>query len=373
MNHLLKDSSVHFFHLAKLIILSISFHSCDAQPTGPMVVDLSNKIIEPKSYFIMYTSEPILLDGKADDAAWLSAEYTDDFIDIANGAIPHLHTQVKMLWDDANLYIFAKLEEPHIAANITKHDSIIFHDKDFEVFIDPDGDTYNYFELEINALNTTWDLYLDRPYRVNGYALDEYEISGLNTAVYTKGTINEPSDIDQYWSVEIQIPITSVMPRVYDPVKAGDMWRMNFSRVHWDQVFENGRYRRIRNEQGQLKKEYNWVWTPQGSINMHMPEMWGFVYFMDENTNETYPKEVDLCDEQIAYAAFREMRSKPLKELRNKPEGYRKKIDFMGCENQLFPGEFIKTHKGFELVLILPKSDGKLIIDQNGYLTKHND
>jgi|GEM_PF-5265226 len=43
--------------------------------------------------------------------------------------------------------------------------SYVFYDNDFEVFIDPDGDTHRYYELEINAFGTEWDLFLDRPYR----------------------------------------------------------------------------------------------------------------------------------------------------------------------------------------------------------------
>src|SRR3712207_6853585 len=32
-----------------------------------------------------------------------------------------------------------------------QHDAIIYHDNDFEVFIDPDNDTHQYFEIEVNA------------------------------------------------------------------------------------------------------------------------------------------------------------------------------------------------------------------------------
>ena len=62
------------------------------------------------------------------------------------------------------------MEEPHVWGTLTKHDSVIFHDNDFEVFIDPNGDTLEYYEFEINALNTGWDLFLDKPYRQGGRA-----------------------------------------------------------------------------------------------------------------------------------------------------------------------------------------------------------
>lgn len=34
-----------------------------------------------------------------------------------------------------------------------------------QIFIDPDANNHLYFEIEINALGTVWDLLLMRPYR----------------------------------------------------------------------------------------------------------------------------------------------------------------------------------------------------------------
>ena len=75
-----------------------------------------------------------------------------------------------MLWDDDFFYIAAALEEPHVWATLTEHDSVIFQDPDFEVFLDPDGDNHSYYEIEINALGTVWDLRLVKPYRDGGPA-----------------------------------------------------------------------------------------------------------------------------------------------------------------------------------------------------------
>lgn len=61
-----------------------------------------------------------------------------------------------MLWDDNYLYIGAVLEEPNVWADITKHDAIVYNNPDFEVFIDPDGDGQNYFEIEANAIGVNF-------------------------------------------------------------------------------------------------------------------------------------------------------------------------------------------------------------------------
>jgi len=51
-------------------------------------------------------------------------------------------------------------QEPEIWANITEHDQVIFQDNDFEVFVDPASSSHYYKELEINALASTWALYV---------------------------------------------------------------------------------------------------------------------------------------------------------------------------------------------------------------------
>ncbi len=183
-----------------------------------------------------------------------------------------------LLWDDRYLYIGAELEEPHVQGTYTRRDSYIFHeDNDFEVFISPDGTNHDYAELEMNALNTVWDLRLKKPYRDGGVAEDEWDIPGLKTAVHVNGTINNPRDFDRGWTIEIAIPWEiakalnvkpSTMPR------DGDQWRMNFSRVEWRFEIVKGKYVRRRD-----RREDNWVWSPQGVVDMHRPETWGYVQF----------------------------------------------------------------------------------------------
>ena len=56
-------------------------------------------------------------------------------------------TRAKVLWDDKNIYFGAYLDEPHVWAKLKHRDTIIFIDNDFEVFIDPDGDTHAHYEL----------------------------------------------------------------------------------------------------------------------------------------------------------------------------------------------------------------------------------
>lgn len=242
------------------------------------VLTLAGLRAEPRTYDCPRASTPIVIDGRLDDPSWTAAPWTADFMDIVGDAKPQprFRTRAKMLWDDEYFYVAAEMEEPHVWATLTKHDSVIFHDNDFEVFIDPDGDTHEYYEFEINALNTGWDLFLDKPYRQGGKARNDWEIPGLRTGVHIRGTLNNADDRDSGWSVEIAFPwkVLGEFAHKPAPPNPGDEWRVNFSRVEWQHEVIEGKYRKVSNT-----KEDNWVWSPQGVINMHVPEKWGRVHF----------------------------------------------------------------------------------------------
>lgn len=218
------------------------------------------------------------------ESAWRRADWTEDFIDIEGASKPApLHrTRVKMLWDAQHLYILAELTEPHIWGTLRQHDTIIYRDNDFEVFIDPDGDTHQYFEIEVNALNTVMDLFMSKPYRNGGQAMLTWDVKRLRTAVRINGTLNNAGDTDSSWTVEMAIPFQSLAffnTRITP--EDGTTWRINFSRVQWETDIRDGQYvKRPRTP------EYNWVWSPQGAINMHAPEKWGYLQFSDRAVGE---------------------------------------------------------------------------------------
>jgi hypothetical protein len=240
--------------------------------------------ITPKTYLCNRTEKPLEIDGALTEPAWQKAEWTEAFVDIEGSLkpAPRLRTRAKMLWDDRYLYVAAELEEPDIWGTLTQRDAVIFHDNDFEVFIDPDGDTHQYYEMEMNALNTVWDLLLVKPYRDGGPPVNGWDIHGLKTAVLVHGTLNQPGDIDTSWSVEIALPWDALRECAHRdaPPRDGDRWRMNFSRVEWRATAHGMTYSKLLEEKtGKPLPEDNWVWSPQGLINMHYPEMWGFVQF----------------------------------------------------------------------------------------------
>jgi len=240
----------------------------------------------PLGYTALHTAGKIQVDGKVDEEAWTAAKWTAAFVDIQGDSLPRpeFETRAKILWDDEYLYVAAKLEEPHVWGTKTARNSRIYDDNDFEVFIDPDGDGKNYYEIELNALNTVWNLLLFRPYSQGGGGLIPHDLKGQLTGVHVQGTVNDPGDTDEYWTVEFAFPWSSLAEYAGTdcPPKAGDRWRINFSRVEYGHKIVDGRYQRDAHKTGGGNHpEANWVWSPQGKINMHIPEMWGYVRFSE--------------------------------------------------------------------------------------------
>ncbi len=267
----------------------------------------------PKAYVVHYTIDSLIIDGKPEEKAWSETPWTDDFIDIEGVKIPKYRTRVKMLWDAVYFYFYAELEEPHIWADISKRDAVVFYNNDFEIFIDPDGDTHNYYEFEMNALNTIWDLFLTKPYRDSGLVLNNWDYKGIKTAVHIDGTLNDPSDTDKKWTVEIAIPWKAINETYDDRIirPDGQTWRINFSRVNWDFELINGKYHRKKDKKGKYLPEHNWVWSPQGVINMHEPEHWGYVKFSAKEPGKKddfiYDKDEDI--KMKLYEIYRNMRA----------------------------------------------------------------
>jgi hypothetical protein len=231
----------------------------------------------PRNYVCYRAERPPVIDGNMADSAWQEVPWTEYFADIRgeDAAPPRLRTRVKMLWDDTHFYVGAEMQEPHVWATLDEKNSIVFNDNDFEVFIDPDGDNHNYYEFEINALNTIWELTLVKPYRDGGPPMHGTNMKGLRSAVDVAGTLNNPANTDRGWSVEIAFPWEGF--RRYtkgDLPPRGGQWRVNFSRVEWQHRVVDGRYEKEPDTQ-----EDNWAWSPQGVTDMHRPENWGYVQF----------------------------------------------------------------------------------------------
>ncbi|QZT36838.1 carbohydrate-binding family 9-like protein [Halosquirtibacter xylanolyticus] len=270
--------------------------SCTSQPkteVEPVLESRDAVAYAPEKYVALHTNGAIRIDGNINDAAWSKAPWTNTFVDIEGDQkpLPTYPTKAKMLWDDNYFYFAFELEEPQIWATLTERDAVIFRDNDIEIFIDPDGDTHHYYEYEMNAFNTQWDLILTKPYRdAKMHVLDAWTLRGMKSAVKIYGTLNNSKDIDKKWTVEVALPWSDLEEANSHngTPNMNEIWKVNFSRVNWDvDRQKDGTYQKTKDaNSGKTLPEHNWVWSPQGVIAMHQPETWGLVQFSNETQGE---------------------------------------------------------------------------------------
>jgi hypothetical protein len=245
--------------------------------------------------------EPMRIDGKLDEPGWNRVGVSESFVDLVSGQATHLKTHVSVLWDERNLYIGYRIEEPNVTAKFTKQDDPIYQDNDVEFFIaGQDG----YYEFEINAHGTIYDgLFVwQSAYEKSGiarwpefdrtksnvqsqvfngvgftkhprglrWAFLDWDLKSIQAAVHVDGTLNDPSDKDKGWTVEVAVPWKDLAmldlsePRSLPP-KIGDTWRVDFSRFNQNKDPSNP------------KDSGGWALSPHGVWDSHIPEVFPYV------------------------------------------------------------------------------------------------
>ena len=216
------------------------------------------------------TTRPVTIDGKLSDDAWSAAAWTADLVYLSGPGSPP-RTRAKLAYDREHLYVAAELVDSDVRAEMKSQDDPLYRENAFEIFIDPDDDGQNYLELQVNALNTTFDLLMSKPYSQRGRASVKWDVEGLQTAVHVTGTLNDPRDRDDSWTVEIAIPWASlkeIAPASASlPPGPGSRWRVNLARV-------------LTSRNPDERARYT-TWSPIEGRSLHVPEQWGWVEFTE--------------------------------------------------------------------------------------------
>jgi glucose/arabinose dehydrogenase len=200
------------------------------RPTSPVAETAA--LLSP--YTCRFTEEPIAIDGTLDEAAW------KDAVEVGEFSLPWLGTdarpaakatRAKLLWDREYLYVAADMDDADLYADITDHDGQIWDNDVFEVFVKPAVDKPAYYEFQVNALNTQFDCFIPRRGHVGRFKkLHEF---GIESAVRLRGTLDDWTDTDEGWSVEMKIPWSSFMHTGGRP-EPGDEWRFALCRYDHD-------------------------------------------------------------------------------------------------------------------------------------------
>lgn len=249
------------------------------------------------------------IDGALTEEGWQTAPRSSRFVDLIHGTPTHFDTRAAVLWDDENLYIAYWIEEPQVSATLTERDAPIYRDNDVELFIaGRDG----YYEFEINAHGTIYEVlfFWEEAFQRYGYsempAFDRnhpqarvfngvgfkahprgkrigfwnWDYPGLRSAVRVDGTLNDNSDTDRGWTVELALPWSGlgILARGDSrplPPHHGDVWRMDFSR------FNTYKAPPPAGDSG------GWAWSAHGVWDSHVPECFTYIEFSNEPAQKT--------------------------------------------------------------------------------------
>jgi hypothetical protein len=259
----------------------------------------------PEDQIAHYTAyrvgTPPSIDGRLDEECWRRAPRSPRFVDLITGRRTIHDTCAAVLWDDTNLYIGFWVEEPHVAATLTERDSLVWTGNDVEVFI---AGQDAYYEFEINALGTIYEVFFiwEAAYERGGYSRApefrrdhpqvqpfngvgftdhprgprigfwNWDFPGLQSAAYVDGTLNDDTDRDRGWTVELAFPWAGMRWLAQGdgralPPRDGDTWRMDFSRFN--------QYR----EAPPAEDSSGWAWSAHGAWDSHIPECFPFIHF----------------------------------------------------------------------------------------------
>ncbi|WP_224367341.1 carbohydrate-binding family 9-like protein [Hyalangium versicolor] len=200
----------------------------------PRAQDGSNRVLGPvlgsepelPEYKAHRAKKPPVIDGSLDDEAWKEATSV-----VLHGSFDGrpvaLRTEARLAYDDTNLYVSFDAADPDIWGTLLKRDDPIYNEEVVEVFLDANADGRTYNELQVSPHNVIFDAYF--PARRQG--MDTGWDSGMKTAVKVFGTLDNPSDQDERWTVEMQIPFAKLAEVPNVPPKQGDRWRFNMYRL----------------------------------------------------------------------------------------------------------------------------------------------
>jgi hypothetical protein len=221
------------------------------------------------------------IDGELDEDSWESAISTGNF-PLYDGKQQNLaHTSAMMLWDDEYLYIAFVCEDTDLYSTMKGRDDDLWRQDVVEVFIMEQSVGQDHFvEYEVNPTGAFCDMYNVLPY----VTMLEWVSPGFKAAAKFNGSLNDSSDNDIGYHIEMAIPFRDLRLRWKDSAtpKDGDKFKMNLCRVEYKTP------ERIGSDGADMLCI---TWSPTITDSYHRPSRFGVVEFADWPTGKPRPQQ----------------------------------------------------------------------------------
>jgi hypothetical protein len=151
---------------------------------------------------VPHAAGPIFLDGDMDDPGWLKESARTNAFVTAEGEPAHPYSDARLVWGDGHLYVTLYAADEDIRATRTKTDEPLWLEDAFHLVF-TNGRTER--AIDVSPLGTITD-----GSRTDGGAFDYAWESGAHVSREADGTLNDPSDDDEEWVIEMAIPFESL-------------------------------------------------------------------------------------------------------------------------------------------------------------------
>ncbi|HEY5959606.1 MAG TPA: carbohydrate-binding family 9-like protein, partial [Polyangiaceae bacterium] len=183
------------------------------------------------------------------------------FVNVGTGEAPtpsELGGSVKLLYDQQALYLGFEVFDDDLRGGFgpSEPDPHLWLKDTVEVMIDPDGDGDNrdYYEIQVNPQGLVFDSQFDsynqpRVLPEGPFGHQDFD-SGLLRAVTILGSIDDDTDIDRGYLVELALPFSRLSKARRVPPPPGAEWRANFyvmqdnGGVSWSPILGQGNFHR---------------------------------------------------------------------------------------------------------------------------------
>jgi hypothetical protein len=164
-----------------------------------------------------------VLDGKLDDRCWKRAFVIDRFASYwMKPPTARQGTLAYLVWDDDALYYAGSMTDAELRSFGTKRNDHLWNGDVFEMFLKPSAERPEYYEFQANPLGVVFEAaFPKRDHDFGNFA--NAPVLGNKAVVSLKGTLDQPGDRDEAWSVEGRIPWSAFAPTGGRP-KPGAEW-----------------------------------------------------------------------------------------------------------------------------------------------------
>lgn len=185
-------------------------------------------VIGEQPFFkVKRANQSIVVDGKMDEDIWSKTEARSlDYFYAVEKADDQQLMVFRMLWDDQNLYVFFEAEDKYLTARETKRDGQPYFDDCAEIFIIPVPDSLDtHIGYELNLYKASNDFVFFNDFVPGQDVAMKSFNPDFDVEITYDGTINDNSDIDKGWTMEMRIPLENFGGLdKFVPVQEGNRW-----------------------------------------------------------------------------------------------------------------------------------------------------